>query len=420
MLIRIALALVAGAAFAQTTNTTFTITPALVTQCNSAGQGTVQLSWRTAESSVQVRIGSSTGPAMTGFQAGNGGATSGDWVSDGMVFVLVNPSGQELARATASVQCRPASSNLADQLATQSYLPLEVGNRWIYRYTDRSVTANHLVRTVDRTVVEAGETWYVLRDQIVPGARIAENLYRTDADGRIYWRRNSISQLFLDPTANPDPNALAIIQQRNVAVNTPFGSLSHTLSYTAGISPLLLQRGTYSRGVGLISLQNSQQTGSSGGLLDSIELVEAVIAGKLRFTSPSNGLELSPESQLLDLVGRKVRNCAVPCYNVACGLAGGNPDPPGTYKPCIFTRVKLEHPEATSVLIEMTNSANEAVYSATRPLTASPNEHLWFETIPLYRTAGVFLPLGAYQLKATVKSEAGETLNTSTAALRIE
>jgi len=45
------------------------------------------------------------------------------------VFVLVNANGNEVAKATASLTCRAPSSNLGDQLATQSYFPLEMGNR---------------------------------------------------------------------------------------------------------------------------------------------------------------------------------------------------------------------------------------------------------------------------------------------------
>lgn len=111
--------------------------------------------------------------------------------------------------------------------------------------------------------------------------------------------------------------------------------------------------------------------------------MEAVIAGKVRFSSLANGLELSPDWQTADIVGRKARNCALPCYFAACGLAGGPPDTPGAYKPCMFTRLKVENPAARSLSFEFVNAANEAVYSVTRQLTPSPNEQLWTETVPL-------------------------------------
>ena len=399
--------------------TTFAITPAPITQCNDRGQGTAQLSWRTAESAVQVRIGSASGPAMTGFEPGSGGVPTGDWVTDGLVFVLVNSSGNEIARVVAAVACLASSSNLNDQLATQSYFPLEVGNRWIYRYSDRSLTANHRVRWIDRTQEEAGEIWFVLRDQIAPGAAVSESLWRTDSAGRIYRRRNNRTDLYLDPNPNPDPGAALRIQQRNFSVNTPFGSLANALNYTEQ-DTLIFESGTLARGIGLLSMTQNLRAGSSGGFLNGLNLVEAVIAGKVRFVTPANGLELSPESQTQDLVGRKARNCALPCYFVACGIGGGTPDPPGTYKPCMFTRVKLENASARSISLELLNSANEAVYSVSRPLAANPNEQLWFETIPLYRAPSVILTPGQYQLRATVKSEQGDTLNSSTAVVKIE
>lgn len=356
---------------------------------------------------------------MTGFEPGNGGASTGDWVSHGLVFVLVNSSGNEVARVIAKVECRAASTNLNDQLATQSYFPLEVGNRWIYRYSDRSLTANHRVRWIDRTQEEAGEIWFVLRDQIAPGAAVSESLWRTDTTGRIYRRRNNRTDLYLDPNPNPNPAAALRIQQRNFSVNTPFGRMANALNYTEQ-DGLIFESGTLARGIGLLSMTQNLQTGSSGGFTNGLNLVEAVIAGKVRFASPANGLELSPESQTLNLTARQARNCALPCYFVACGLAGGPPDPPGTYKPCMFTRLKVENPAARSLSIELLNSANEAVYSVDRPLAASPNDQLWFETIPLYRAPSLILPPGLYQLKAAVKSAQGETINSSTASVTIE
>ena len=377
---------------------------------------------------MQVRIGSPSGPPMTGFEPGNGGADTGDWVTNGLVFVLVNSSGNEVARAIAKVDCRAASANLNEQLATQSYFPLEVGNRWIYRASNRLATAYHVVQWIDRTVERNGEIWYVLSE----GSSAKETLYRADAQGRIYRLNvNGSPQLFLDPNANSDPSAALRIQQRNVTLNTPFGSVTNALNYTQQFS-LILEAGTMAKGIGLIANSQTMQTGSSGGFSSSLVLVEAVIAGKVRFSSPANGLELSPESQTLNLTSRQARNCALPCYFVACGLGGGQPDPPGTYKPCMFTRLKVENPAARSLSLELINPASVAVHTVTRTLTVSPSEQLWFETVPLYTAPNptpsptpslgpiAVLPPGAYQLKATVKSADGQTLNTSTATVKID
>ncbi|MBY0505704.1 MAG: hypothetical protein K2X03_17450 [Bryobacteraceae bacterium] len=396
-----------------------TISPSPVTQCNARGQGTAQLSWRTSETSVQVRIGSATGPAMTGFEPGNGGAPTGDWVSDGLVFVLVNPSGNEVARATARVSCQAPSSNLADQLATQSYFPLEVGNRWVYRVNDRLATGLHKVRWVDRTVQQGGETWFVVRSQMVPGASANEVLWRVDASGRIYRRRNNVSELYLDPGPNQDASAAVQVQGRNVGANTPIGRVTNAVDYLSR-EVLLTETGTYARGIGLVASSSNLIAGSSGGFSQSLQLVDAFIAGGVRLVSPANGLELSPESQTLDVVGRTARNCALPCYFVACGLGGAPPDPPGTYKPCLSTRVKVQHPSARSLVLELLNSDNEAVHSVTRPVGLSPDEQMWFETIPFYRPTGIMLPLGDYQLRATVKAAGGETINSSMALIKVQ
>lgn len=416
MLVKILLATMAFSAWAQPS---LTIVPATLTRCNDRSLATARLTWTTVETAVQVRIGTAAGPAMSGFEPGIGSTNTGDWVSDGFVFVLVNPNGQEVARAAANVRCLAASPHLAAQLATQSYFPLEVGNRWIYRSSNRSVTAVPLVRSVDRIVVEGGETWYALRQQAVPGASFSETLYRVDDAGRIYRRANNRTDLFLDPNVNPDPKALAVVQLRNLTVSTAFGSIPNALTYLVP-DLFVRERGTLARGIGLLSSDVTISTGSNGGFSDGLELVEAVIAGQIRFRSPSNGLELSPESQVLDLAGRQVRNCAVPCYSASCGFGGALPDPPGTYKPCLFTRLKVENPAARSLSLELLNPANDSVYSVNRPLESSANEQLWFETVPLYRTPSAILPAGTYQLKATVKSEQGETLNSSTASVKIE
>ncbi len=401
------------AAFGQDT---LTITPEVLTQCNAAGLTAARLAWRTVQPAVQVRIGSESGPPMTGFEPGVGTVLTGEWVGDGLVFVLVSPNGREVARAAAVVRCQQASANLNTQLATQSYWPLEVGNRWVYRWSDRLQTASYLRRWVDRTVLQGGETWYVIQEQGVPGGSISETLWRTDDEGRIYRPEG----LFLDPNSPGDPRAAAAIQQRNLMVNSPVGPMANALSYTASGGALLQERGTLARGVGLVAREQNLIAGSSGGFANGLELVEAVIAGKVRFSSPAFGLELAPEFLTMDLTGRQVRNCALPCYFAACGLGGGQPDPPGTYKPCMFTRLKLTSPAARTVRVELLGGADEPLFSVDRPMDGTAQEQLWFERIPLYRGASDLLPPGAYRLRVTVKSEQGETLNTATTALRID
>lgn len=89
-------------AFTAWAQPSLTIVPATLTRCNDRSLAKARLVWTTAETAVQLRIGTATGPAMSGFEPGIGGTNTGDWVSDGLVFVLVNPNGQEVARAVAN------------------------------------------------------------------------------------------------------------------------------------------------------------------------------------------------------------------------------------------------------------------------------------------------------------------------------
>ena len=94
---------------------------------------------------------------------------------------------------------------------------------------------------------------------------------------------------------------------------------------------LILERGVFAAGVGLVSSQSTLLSGSSGGFAQSMDLVDAGIAPNTVITTGADGLELSVERTDLDATGRQVTNCAIPCYFVACGLGGA--DLPGTYKP---------------------------------------------------------------------------------------
>jgi len=134
----------------------------------------------------------------------------------------------------------------------------------VYRYSDRFLTANHRVRWVDRTVQEAGETWYVIRDQIAPGSPIVEVLWRTDSASRIYRRCNGISALFLDPNPNGDSTAIGQVQGRDLTLNSPFGSLLNAVSYI--LRELLnTETGMFLRGVGPFRQNDVLGGGSSGG-----------------------------------------------------------------------------------------------------------------------------------------------------------
>jgi hypothetical protein len=64
-------------------------TPGLVMPAAGQTLGATRLSWQASGvTSVQIRVLSPTGPPMTGIEAPSGSATTGDWVSDGMLFYL--------------------------------------------------------------------------------------------------------------------------------------------------------------------------------------------------------------------------------------------------------------------------------------------------------------------------------------------
>jgi len=75
-----------------------------------AGQtlGATTLNWQaTGVTQVQVRVGSPTGPPMTGIFASNGSASTGVWVPDGMIFYLQDATGGDSlgsAKTLASVR----------------------------------------------------------------------------------------------------------------------------------------------------------------------------------------------------------------------------------------------------------------------------------------------------------------------------
>lgn len=89
---------------------TGTLTASPSTILSSSGFGTTTLTWNCAScTSVQVRLGSATGKL---FAAGgpSGSATTGNWVTNGMAFYLVDQNGATAATSTVSVQAPTTGS----------------------------------------------------------------------------------------------------------------------------------------------------------------------------------------------------------------------------------------------------------------------------------------------------------------------
>jgi len=314
--------------------TRFEIRPEVITQCSAGNLGRAQLSWTSDDAApLQVRVGGADGTPVTGWEPAKGSAETENWVADGMLFVLVDSTGRELARATAHVVCSTIQ-------LTGSFFPLAVGNEWVFRSNNRLVTSAYAVWKVTRKEFLLGREWYaVLHASADSPGTGSEILMRSDEAGRVYQLgADGREQLWLDPTEPPDPAATLKITRRG-PYSFALGTFTDSLTYQR-MEPLSLETGTLVKGLGLAANRTDMISGSSGGFLSALDLIQSRVDGAVRSAGPSVSLGVAVESTDLDLTGRKVTNCAVPCYFVACGLVPGA-DPPGTYKPCFQIRVDV-------------------------------------------------------------------------------
>ena len=235
-------------------------------------------------------------------------------------------------------------------LATGSYFPLDVGDRWVYRIDDRLVTGSYQTWRVDRTDTANGYTYSVIAIE-GPGAIYAESWFRADVAGNVYLRSGASDLLFLDPSGH---SASATLQITGTGASTSsLGAFPDTLTYRNPVNSLNLETGILVRGLGVLASNTQMLSGSSGGTTQIRTLVEATVAGAIHFPAPSPAVKLGLESITLNVSGQKVTNCAVPCYFVACYITPGA-DPPGTYKPCAQARVELAHwPEGASRVVRL-------------------------------------------------------------------
>ena len=353
---------------------TLTVPP--VTDCRD-GLGRATLRWE-AEGPVQIRVNEVRGPAMTGLEAAAGNATTDYWVRDAMLFVLVDAAGREVARASAVLACG-GSAAVRAALAQGSYFPLEVGNQWVYRLYSRFFSSTYATWTVTRHDTYEGRRYAVIRTGTV------ERWFREDEAGRI-WELQSPNNgrretLYLDPAASP---------RRITDLVSPLGVWPEALESVTP-DPLLRDTRIFARGLGLLSSSARLLTGSSGGFTDSYELVWAKVGGSLRFGTPAPALGLAVETTDLDVSGRKVTNCALPCYYVACGI-GSPVDPPGTYRPCFQARV--ESGGAAAIELELSNEAGVVLARAT------VKSDVEFVQLPLYGKPDEPFAAGRYRVTA--------------------
>jgi len=382
-----------------------TLHPSVITDCNPYQLGATTVEWHApgAAGLVQVLV-ASVQASFTGHVPPDGRSTTGVWVNDGMPFVLVDAAGNTLASTTAHVVCDAEGGPVGAGLASSSYFPLEIGNRWIYKTLSRLGPTTYAIRTVTGSQTIAGQLWFVLQGGLADAQTAipqGQQLMREDAGGRIYIYQNGQAVLWLDPTANPDPGAQLKITGRGQFQNE-LGAFADAISYNRS-QTLSVETGTFIRGIGQLFSTSTMLTGSSGGFLDSAELVEARIDSNLVFRPPASSVEVTMEAAGFDVTHGVVTNCILPCYFAACGLGGGQPDPPGTYKPCFRAGARLSVAAGpASVVLDVLDTSGNVL--ATAPMTLVPDDSgraEGFHQMPLYSAPNQPFAPGNYQLRAT-------------------
>jgi hypothetical protein len=293
-------------------------------------------------------------------------------------------------------------------LAAGSYFPMDVGDRWVYRADNRISTGIYETWRIDRTEDIGGKRYFVFTILGASGV-LGESRFRADEQGRIFVLTGNGDQLFLDPRPAGEPGQLHPGVQGG-SYRTAVGTFIDTLTYT-NPNGLLLETGQLGRGIGLLWSNQILLTGSSGGFTNGRVLVEAVVGGgAIRFTANA-ALHVGMESLTLDVSGKQVTNCIVPCYFAACGLGGPLPDPPGTYKPCARARVSLENwPTDASrpVRVRLLGPDSMVLYDQPFTLISVRGEVDTTTEIPLYSAPNQPFPAGTYQLTVATADGAAQ------------
>ena len=301
-------------------------------------------------------------------------------------------------------------------LATGTYFPLDVGDRWVYRLDDRLNMAQYQTWRVDRAATQGGNTYSVIAIE-GPDSLYAEYWFRADSSGRVYILTGNGDQIFLDPTIVGPNSGEVQLTAKGGAVATPLGTFPDTVSY-ANPMGLEYETGVLARGLGVLSSTTDMETGSSGGPTLIRTLIEAEVAGAIRFPALEASMELGMESLSLNASGKQVTNCAVPCYFVACGLAPGAA-PAGTYKPCARARVALRNwpvGQSRTVRLQLLAPDGSVAFDQTFTMDSAAGESVSFVRVPLYSAPNQPLPAGAYQL--SVKSADGAAQSSLTVQIQ--
>jgi hypothetical protein len=336
--------------------------PEVIVDCRD-GAGAATVFWD-SDGPAPVTVFAGESP-LNGAEPATGSAQTGFWITDGLPFTLRDSAGRTLASVRAAVRC-----------GSRPWWPLAVGNEWHFRWNSRTITGAHAVWRVARKESVNGVEWAVLS-----GAPSTFSRLRADAEGRLYIpAANGADRLLLDPLGL-EPG-LWNVSGRRTAAETLAGTFPDELTFQGAVSGLERVSGRLVRGVGPSYYQIDVVAGSSGGFGSGYTLLEVVAAGGARFRPNYPGVELLLESKMVDFASKSARNCAVPCYFVACFGA----DSPGTYKPCIEASVR------GADRLTLLDPAGNPVYET--------NGEGWMR-IPLYRPPAIPLPAGVYGVRAT-------------------
>jgi hypothetical protein len=377
---------------------TLALDPPVIYDCaGSVGKATIR--WTGAAAGSRIEIG----PGRALFSqphASSGSMATEAWVSDGLEFRLTTADGGVQATVVAQVAC--GTRNVpANGLVTESYFPLQIGNRWVYRRDNRFRTADYVTWQVGGVRSIGGRVYATL---LADGSLIA--LLREDAEGTI-WRftgteQNPSEAVFLNPRA-----------ATHAPYRSEFGSYADAAT-AVETATLLRDTRTFLRGIGLAASRQDLLTGSSGGFTEGLRLIEFHLASGPRVAATEARITVSAGRTLLNVTAREVDNCVIPCYYTACGI-GSPVDPVGTYKPCVRTRVEASAEGDAWTEVVLMNASGQAVFRS--PVVATSGDTVRFVQVPLYSEPNHPLPSGTYTLVG--RSGQGST-ELGVAGLRVE
>ncbi len=353
--------------------------PAVITKCSPDGMGSAVAVWKASTSPVSVRVGET---ALANASPAEGSVGTGDTVTDGMVFVLSDSSGSELARATAIVKCGSAVEVLPVALSQAPFFPLQVGNEWIYEQWKPTSGTTFITRRIQRAELIGEKVWFVMQESVIGSDAVTETRYRSDELGRIYLLGSNGEILWLDPSPNPNSNARLYTRYREGTLDVPAGTFTNLLMLSDR-SVSYYDEGFLARGIGMIYDWGTSLSGVF--IYGGVHLVQARIDGNLIYAAPSVSLELTAEASAFDVSNRKAPDCQPAICYVNCG-----------YQPCFRATVRSSQTADanSSVDLDLLDASNASLYHA--KLSGTSVAH----NVQLYDNATLPFAPGNYKLLA--------------------